>query len=339
MLQNRNRYDALPPSLSVHTSQMDACTIMTLCFLSPRFARRAVTAALIGFAVTHTVVPAQAETSTPVQQNLPLWQTLPPTPVGLEQDANGLPVHAGRLRIEDGARIYYAEAGTGTPVLLLHGGLANSDYMSGLARSLLAAGYRVIVVDSRGHGRSTLGKTPLGYDRMSDDAVAVLTHLNIDRAAVVGWSDGGIQGIDLALRHPDRITRVFSFAPNITIDGVDTSADRTPTVHTFIERAAKEYAHLSRTPHGYKRFLKTVEGMWASQPNWSDAQVAAITTPMWIVDGDHDEMIHRPHIEHIAQTVPNAGLLLLPNVSHFAFLQNPTLFSETVLNFLALPTP
>lgn len=270
---------------------------------------------------------------------VPLWKTLPPTPSPLSADANGLPVQSGYVKTDDGAKIYYAAAGEGEPVLLLHGGLANSDYMSGLARALLAAHYQVIVVDSRGHGRSSPGKTPIGYDRMADDAVAVLSHLKIGRAAVVGWSDGGIQGIDLALRHPDRVTRVFSFAPNITTDGVDTSATDNPTVQSYIARAKQEYRHLSPSPGRFGKFEASIEHMWSDQPNWSDEQVAGITTPIWIVDGDHDEMIHLPHIQHIAHVIPQAGLLILPNLSHFAFLQNPRLFSETVINFLNLPTP
>ncbi|MCE0743301.1 alpha/beta hydrolase [Acetobacter sicerae] len=291
---------------------------------------------------TGTVLIALASgacAQTDTASGVPLWKTLPPTPVALSADANGLPVQSGHVRMDDGAKIYCAQAGEGEPVLLLHGGLANSDYMSDLARALLAAHYQVIVVDSRGHGRSSLGRTPIGYDRMADDAVAVLTHLKIERAAVVGWSDGGIQGIDLALRHPDRITRVFSFAPNITTDGVDTSAENTPTVKAFIARTKQEYRHLSPSPGRFGKFEASIEHMWSNQPNWSDAQVATITTPMWIVDGDHDEMIHLPHIQHIAQVVPQAGLLILPNTSHFAFLQNPELFSETVINFLKLPTP
>ena len=280
---------------------------------------------------------ASAQTNT--TSGVEMWKTLPPTPVALSADANGLPVQSDHIRMDDGAKIYYAQAGEGEPVLLLHGGLANSDYMSDLARALLAAHYQVIVVDSRGHGRSSLGRTPIGYDRMADDAVAVLTHLKIERAAVVGWSDGGIQGIDLALRHPDRVTRVFSFAPNITTDGVDTSAENTPTVKAFIARTKQEYRHLSPSPGRFGKFEASIEHMWSEQPNWSDSQVAAITPPMSIVDGAHDELINLQHIQHLPHVTHPACLLISPNTSHFAFLQNPELFAETVINFLKLPTP
>ncbi len=74
--------------------------------------------------------------------------------------------------------------------------------------------------------------------------------------------------------------------------------------------------------------------MWADQPNWTDAQLGAIKLPVLIVDGDHDEAIKREHTEHIAAAIPQAGLLILPGVSHFAFLQDPALFNYAILHFL-----
>jgi pimeloyl-ACP methyl ester carboxylesterase len=80
--------------------------------------------------------------------------------------------------------------------------------------------------------------------------------------------------------------------------------------------------------------LKQISKMWASQPNWADAQLEAITAPVLVVDGDHDEAIKREHTEYIASIIPRAGLLILPNVSHFAFLQDPEFFNYAVLHFL-----
>ncbi|WP_245283634.1 alpha/beta fold hydrolase [Bradyrhizobium sp. URHD0069] len=120
-----------------------------------------------------------------------LWKTLPPTPTPV---AGG---HADRTEI-NGIRLYHVEVGAGPPVVLLHGGLANSDYLADQAR-VLAQAHRVILVDSRGHGRSTRDQRPFGYDLMADDVIALLDNLKIDKAAIIGWSDGGIT----APRHPD----------------------------------------------------------------------------------------------------------------------------------------
>jgi pimeloyl-ACP methyl ester carboxylesterase len=74
--------------------------------------------------------------------------------------------------------------------------------------------------------------------------------------------------------------------------------------------------------------------MWAEQPNWSDAELKAIDTPILVADGDHDEAIKREHTEYIAATIPHAGLLILPDTSHFAFLQDPRQFNFAILHFL-----
>jgi pimeloyl-ACP methyl ester carboxylesterase len=256
----------------------------------------------------------------------PLWQTLPPTPPPVPGE------HTGHAKV-NGISLYYATIGQGSPVVLLHGGLANSDYWGNQVKAL-APRHLVIVVDSRGHGRSTRDARPYGYDLMADDVVALLDTLHIAKADVVGWSDGGILGLDLAIRHQDRVGKVFAFAANTVTSGVQEGVEKNPTFARFIERAGHEYARLSSTPKEYDAFVAQISKMWETQPNWTDEQLKSIRSPILVVDGDHDEAIKRSHIEYIAATIPGAGLLILPNTSHFAFLQDPTLFNAAVLHFL-----
>ena len=256
-----------------------------------------------------------------------VWQTLPPTPTRPPALAEGkAPV--------DGIEIYYAEYGAGQPVILLHGGLANSDYW-GNQIPALAPHYRVIVMDSRGHGRSTRDAQPYGYDLMAKDVVGLMDFLKIEKADIVGWSDGAIIGLDLAMNYPGRIDRVFAFAANSTTAGLKPDIDKNPTFAAFITRAGEEYKKNSPTPDQYDAFLAQIGGMWASQPNWTAEQLGRIRTPVMIADGDHDEAIRRDHTEQLAKEVPGAQLLILPNVSHFAMLQNPAEFNAAVLKFLA----
>ena len=254
------------------------------------------------------------------------WESLPPTPAPIHSERSG---HANA----NGISIYYAVYGQGSPVILLHGGLANSDYWSNQIKAL-APHHTVIVMDSRGHGRSTRDSRPYGYDLMADDVVALMDVLKVSKADIVGWSDGGILGLDLAIRHPDRVGKIFAFAANTTTSGVKDDVEKNPTFAAFIKRARHEYEAYSVSPKEYDAFVEQISKMWATQPNWTDAELKAITAPVLVVDGDHDEAIKREHTEYIASTIPGAGLLILPNASHFAFLQDPEFFNYSILHFL-----
>jgi pimeloyl-ACP methyl ester carboxylesterase len=137
-----------------------------------------------------------------VAQAEPPWLTLPPTP-RLPNNA----IKSGYAPV-NGVKIWYSVFGRGKPVMLLHGGLANSNYWGHLVPAL-SSRYQVIVMDSRGHGRSTRSSEPIGYDLMASDVLAVMDYLKIEKAALVGWSDGAIIGLDIAINHSERLTRLF----------------------------------------------------------------------------------------------------------------------------------
>ncbi|MDP2373390.1 alpha/beta fold hydrolase [Reyranella sp.] len=258
-------------------------------------------------------------------QPVPRWMTLPPTPT------LPLATSSGRAPV-NGILIWYATFGSGPPVLLLHGGLANADYW-GHQVPTLARSHRVIVMDSRGHGRSTRDNRPYGYTLMASDVIGLMDFLGVPQAAVVGWSDGAIIGLSLAMSYPARISRLFAFAANSDPSGVK-DVDKSPVFGAFIARAEKEYEALSATPKEYKRFVAEISTMWATQPNWTAADLAGIKVRTWIVDADHDEAIKRENTEFMAREIPNAGLLLQPEVSHFSMLQAPRQFGDDVARFL-----
>jgi pimeloyl-ACP methyl ester carboxylesterase len=256
-----------------------------------------------------------------------IWQTLPPP--------KALP-HAGvEGRVDhDGAQIYYATFGAGTPVILLHGGLANGRYWGNQVPALTRAGYQAILVDSRGHGRSSRDARPYTYELMASDVVAVMDRLGIAKAAIVGWSDGAIIGLVMALKNPERLTRVFAFAANMDPSGVKPDADTNPTFARFIAQAARDYAALSPTPGAFADFNAAIQHMWDTKPNYTAADLARIDTPVRIVDGDRDEAIKSEHTDYLARTIPGATLTILPGASHFAMLQKPAEFNRAMLGFL-----
>jgi pimeloyl-ACP methyl ester carboxylesterase len=253
------------------------------------------------------------------------WETLPPTPTLPK------PTQSGYAPL-NGIRIWYASFGRGEPVFLLHGGLANSNYWGNQVPAL-ARHYRVVVMDSRGHGRSSHDDRPYGYDLMASDVLGLMDFLKVPRAAIVGWSDGAIIGLDIGVHHPERLTKLFAFAANSDPSGVADIA-HSPVFNAYIARAEKEYEALSPTPRQYKPFLAQISKMWETQPNFSAEQLHGITVPVWIVDADHDEAIKRENTEFMANTIPNAGLLIQPWVSHFSSLQDPPQFTNDVLHFL-----
>ena len=256
----------------------------------------------------------------------PQWLTLPPTPILPRPDESGLaPVN--------GIKIWYAGFGHGEPVILLHGGLANSNYWAKQVPALTEK-YRVIVMDSRGHGRSSRDEKPYGYELMAADVLALMDFLKLPKAAVIGWSDGAILGLEIAIHHPERLTRLFAFAANSDPGGVK-DISQSPVFNAFIARAEKEYQLLSPTLDQYKPFLAEISKMWETQPNYTAEQLQAIKVPTWIVDADHDEAIKRENTEFMAAQIPDAGLLIQPEVSHFSFLQDPGQFTDDVLHFLA----
>jgi pimeloyl-ACP methyl ester carboxylesterase len=264
--------------------------------------------------------------SGPIAQAQDRWEQLPPTPSLPKPQRSGMaPLN--------GIRLWYATFGQGAPVILVHGGLANSDYW-GLQVAALAQGYRVIVLDSRGHGRSTRTNKPITYDLMSSDVLALMDFLHIEKAALVGWSDGAIIGLDIAIHHPDRVTKLFAFAANSDPSGTS-DVSKSPVFTSYIIRASHEYERLSPTPTQFKMFLAEVQNMWATEPHFSDDQLRNIKVPTWIVDADHDEAIKRSDTDRMASLIPGAGELILPQVSHFAFMQDSALFNESIEHFLS----
>jgi len=250
------------------------------------------------------------------------WMSIPrPAPMPT-------PVATGMAPV-NGIQMYYATYGAGDPVLLIHGGLGFGDIWSAQVTDLMKD-HLVIVADSRGHGRSTRTEAPFGYDLMASDYLALLDYLKLEKVDLVGWSDGGIIGLDIAMNHPERLKHLFAQAANITTDGVNPAVNTDTVFGSYITWMSEVYAKVSPTPDQFDAFVAQIGTMWATQPNWTDAQVAAIAVPTAIVVGDHDEAILPDHTARIASLIPGAKLVILPQVSHFAMLQDPASYDAAI---------
>jgi pimeloyl-ACP methyl ester carboxylesterase len=256
------------------------------------------------------------------------WKSLP------EPAALPTPDQSGLAEVGD-IQMWYAvfNKGGGNPVLLIHGGLETADTW-GNQVPVLARSHEVIIADSRGHGRSTRSDKPFGYQLMADDYIGLLDYLTIDKVALVGWSDGGIIGLDIAMRHPERLTKLWAYGANFNIAGLIEGFDKDPVFNQAIANAGEKYRLVSPTPDQYDAFVEAISTMWSSQPDYTAQQLGTIATPAMIVDGEYDEAIRREHTEELAKLVPNARFLIMPGVSHFGHLQNSELYNTYLMGFL-----
>ena len=260
----------------------------------------------------------------------PRWATVPEPPAMPAADEAGFVTH-------DGARLYYAvfHRGAGRPVVLLHGGLSSSDSWGFEVPRL--SGHEVIVMDSRGQGRSSRSEAPLTYEAMASDVVALMDRLHLRRASVVGVSDGGIIGLILAIEHPDRVDRLFCWGANF-----NTHAERLsppdPALKAlgpaFMARMEADYRRISPTPDGFTSLRAALGRLYATEPNLTAADLGRIKAPTVIADGEYEQFIDPSHTQQLAQLIPDARLAIIPSVSHGGPLQDPAAFHASVAELL-----
>jgi pimeloyl-ACP methyl ester carboxylesterase len=235
--------------------------------------------------------------------------------------------HGGQhIRVDD-VSIFCETFGAGPPVLVMHGGLGYIEDMS-FQIMALAKSHFVIAVDSRGHGRSTGANGPLSYSLMSDDMVKVLDSLKINRVDAVGWSDGGIIGLDLAIRHPERIRRLVAISANYNPDGLG----YTPSVEE-VPRIALRYWLLAPNPAQWPDLYRNVFAMWRTQPQYTLNDLGHIKAPTLVMAGEYD-LIKREHTDQLAKAIPGSCESIIAHATHLVPIEKPDIVNSKILNFL-----
>lgn len=255
------------------------------------------------------------------------WTTIP--------DAAPMPEASASGMVEvNGISMYYASFGTGeTPILMIHGGLAHGD-LWGAQVADLATDHRVIVSDTRGHGRSTNDGSAYSYELLAQDYLALMDALEIDQVHLVGWSDGANIGFQLSETAPDRLASHFAHAGNVSLAGIDPTVETNPVFGAYVGMMAEDYGAMSPTPAGFEAFLGGVVTMWSTEKPGGMEALAAVTVPTLIVQSEHDEAILMTHSEEMAAAIPGAELLVLKDVSHFASLQDPEGYTAAIRAFI-----
>ncbi|MEN0052340.1 MAG: alpha/beta hydrolase [Mucilaginibacter sp.] len=236
---------------------------------------------------------------------------------------------AGHYLKTRGLKLYYESYGHGEPLLLLH---INGGSMKLFSNQIpyFAKHYRVIAVDSRAHGRTVDTRDSLTFEMMADDFNALLDSLHLKKCNVVGWSDGGITGIVLAMRHPDKVKKLVVSGPNLW---PDTTA-LVPFVYHYLIRTADSLKKLPATVEN-KNQLKVVE-LDLREPHISLRQLQGITCPTLVIGGDHDG-IPIQHLLQIYQHIPQSYLWIVPNSSHFVATWKKEQFNARLTEFFNQP--
>lgn len=221
------------------------------------------------------------------------------------------------------------------PIIFLHGGLGSARSW-GHQVSFFSKNYRVITPESRGQGRSTDTNAVLTYHLMAEDMTRLMDKLKISSAYIVGWSDGGNIGIDMAIHHPRRVKKLVAYGANINPAGLQNhflEYLRTVTPEKMQRDNGSDYLALSAHPEKLPIIAEKIRKMWLAEPQFTSAQLANITTPTLVMDGAQEELIRVDHAQEIAAAIPNAKLVMLPNVGHYATFKIPTLWNDTVADF------
>jgi pimeloyl-ACP methyl ester carboxylesterase len=227
----------------------------------------------------------------------------------------------------NGLNMYYEVQGEGSPLLLLHGG---GGSIPEKWIPFFAPPFRVIAPEQMGHGRTAdLVDRPFHYHDMAEDTVELMRQLAIESAVVVGYSDGGIIGLDMAIHHPERVTKLAVTGANARFDGY--TADNQEFARSFdplSEPVSEKYAQLS--PDGAEHWpvvLGRLKPMWAAEPSFTNEELQSIEAPTLLVFGDRD-IVTPEHAVEMFRTIPGAQLCVVPNAGH------GTMPKETVLKFL-----
>ncbi|GAB4038344.1 alpha/beta fold hydrolase [Spirosoma jeollabukense] len=251
-------------------------------------------------------------------------------PVPLSGTTNyGNNAKAGKFANIRGFRMYYEIYGAGKPLLFIHG---NGGSINNFKNQIpyFAKNYKVIAVDSRAQGKSADTSDSLTYEMMADDFNALLNQLHLDSCYVVGWSDGGIDGLLLAMRHPEKVKKLAITGANLW---PDTTAIESGLFHSIVS-TNDSLAKVSPTPA--VKAQKKLLNLMVLHPHISTADLKQVRCPTLVIGGDHDVILPK-HTLVIAEAIPKSYLWILPNSGHSTLIHYKDLFNQVVGDFFKTP--
>jgi pimeloyl-ACP methyl ester carboxylesterase len=239
----------------------------------------------------------------------------------------------------NGVDCYYESRGSGDPVVILHGGFCSIETMHPQIEAL-AATFQVWAPERPGHGRSPDRAGEITFRSGVDDTLAFMDAIAVQSAHMVGFSDGAIIGLMLAMAAPDRVRSLVAISGNIDPSGI-VAEDRRPAAFpssAFAELSA-DYDRLSPDgPEHRDDVLAKLRRLWRDEPRIDPEELGRISAPTLVMAGDHD-MISTQHTVAIADAIPHARLHVVPNASHMLMLEQPELVNLAMLDLLGKAQP
>jgi pimeloyl-ACP methyl ester carboxylesterase len=236
----------------------------------------------------------------------------------------------------NGLSMLYEVQGNGPAVLHLSGGTCSNE-ISSEDIAALAASFQVIAPEQMGHGRT--GDDPdrtFDYHDMAEDTVELMRHLKLESLMIFGFSDGGILGLDIAMHHPELVSKLAVSGTNFSVAGLEeTTCEwfRTTTGDEWPQSLHDSYNRLAPDgPGHWNGLIERLKTMWLSQPDYSADQLATITAPNLVIAGDHDAVTPE-HTVALFKAIPNARLCVGPSAGH------GIVPAETITAFFLEPDP
>lgn len=237
----------------------------------------------------------------------------------------------------DDVKIHYKIYGTGDPLILLHGSLENIDEWFKQIPDF-SKKYKVIAIDNRGHGKSTFTDRKLDYQLMGEDVIGLMKELSIDSAHIVGFGDGGIIGLTLAINHPDKVRKLVAIGANYKVDTTAVYSEVLKKVEEW--NSDKIYQYVRNHFKGYPNyglidaFTQRMKTLLLTEPNLTLADLNKIKCPTLFITGDHD-IIKLPHTTEMFESVKQGYLAVIPGTKHYPHKERPLVVNPIILDFLS----
>ena len=241
----------------------------------------------------------------------------------------------------NGLHMYYELYGSGSPLVLLHGGMLTIDLNFASLIPTLACTHQVIGVELQGHGRTADIDRAITPRHLAGDVVALLDHLDIPSAHVFGHSMGGAVAMELAIRHPDRVRHVVAASVTVRPEGLhddltdpakQATSTRMPTPQDF-QDFRDAYQRRSPHPEHFDEFLASLSASTADTQGWSDEQLAGISAPILLAIGDRD-FTTVDHAALMLELIPGSQLAVLPDTTHMQVTRRADLLLPMLDRFL-----